>query len=148
MKKLLMVDSITFNGLTTPKDKVVTSIEGEMANMLNVDRIPEDVKAKLLASAQSRYLKLEHPQWRKTTTTKTVNSPNAVLDTPPQYLARRGMPISRILKSSNRVLIDDKIDLSVDVSVDLSEDVPGGRKTWVRNWNGVNSSGYSELCFR
>ena len=63
MKKLLMMDSRTFNRLTTPKDKVLTSIEGEMTSILNDESIPEDVKAKLYASAQSRYLKIEHPQW-------------------------------------------------------------------------------------
>ena len=46
MKKLLMVDSRTFNRLTTPKDKVLTSIEGEMTSILNDESIPEDVKAK------------------------------------------------------------------------------------------------------
>ena len=120
MKKLLMMDSRTFNRLTTPKDKVLTSIEGEMSSILNDESIPEDVKAKLYASAQSRYLKIEHPQWGETSTTKTLNPPNAVLNNEPQNLARRGKPLSSILKNSNRVLINDKNELPVD-----SEDVPG-----------------------
>ena len=62
MKKMLMMDSRTFNRLTTPKDKVLSSIEGEMSSILNDESIPEDVKAKLYASKQSRFLKIEHPQ--------------------------------------------------------------------------------------
>ena len=62
MKKMLMIDSRTFNRLTTPKDKVLSSIEGEMSSILNDESIPEDVKAKLYASKQSRFLKIEHPQ--------------------------------------------------------------------------------------
>ena len=58
MKKVLIMDSRTFNRLTTPKDKVLTSIEGEMSSILNDDSIPEDVKAKLYSSAQSRFLKM------------------------------------------------------------------------------------------
>ena len=64
MKKLLMMDSRTFNRLTTPKDKVLTSIEGEMSSILNDESITKNVKAKLYASAQSRYLKIEHPHLR------------------------------------------------------------------------------------
>ena len=60
MKKLLMMDSRTFNRMTTPKDKVLTTIEGEMSSILNDESIPEDVRAKRYASAQSRYLKIEH----------------------------------------------------------------------------------------
>ena len=73
MKKLLMMDSRTFNRLTTPKDKVLTSIEGEMTSILNDESIPEDVRAKMYASAHSRYLKIEHPQWSETTTKKIAN---------------------------------------------------------------------------
>ena len=62
MKKLFMMDSRTFNRLTTPKDKVLTSIEGEMSSILNDESIPEDVKAKLYAYKQSRFMKIEHPQ--------------------------------------------------------------------------------------
>ena len=120
MKKVLMMDSRTFNRLTTPKDKVLTSIEGEMSSILNDDSIPEDVKAKLYSSAQSRFLKIEHPQWGETTTKKTVNPPNALLDNTPQNLAWRGRPLSSILKNSKRVSINDKNELSMD-----SEDVPG-----------------------
>mgnify|MGYP003474984025 CR=1 FL=1 len=61
MKKLLMMDSRTFNRLTTPKDKVLSSIKGEMSSILNDESIPEDVRAKLLTSKQSRFLKIEHP---------------------------------------------------------------------------------------
>ena len=79
MKKVLMMDSRTFNRLTTPKDKVLTSIDGEMSNILNDESIPEDVKAKLYSSAHSRFLKIEHPQWGETTAvTKTLNSPDFV----------------------------------------------------------------------
>ena len=44
MKKLLMMDSRTFNRLTTPKDKVLTSIEDEMSSILNDDSIPKTWK--------------------------------------------------------------------------------------------------------
>ena len=120
MKKLLMMDSRTFNRLTTPQDKVLTSIEGEMSSILNDECIPEDVRAKLYSSKQSRYLKIEHPQWGETSTTKTLNQPNVVLNNEPQNLARRGKPLSSILKNNNRVLINDKNELPID-----SEDVPG-----------------------
>ena len=123
MKKLLMMDSRTFNRLTTPKDKVLTSIEGEMSTILNDERIPEDVRAKLYASAQSRYLKTEHPQWGETSTTKALNPPNAVLNNEPQNSARRGKPLSSILKNSKRVSVNDKNELPID-----SEDVPGLKK--------------------
>ena len=69
MKKLLMMDSRTFNRLTTTKDKVLTSIEGEMSSILNDDSIPEDVEAKLYASKQSQFMKIEHSQWGETTVT-------------------------------------------------------------------------------
>ena len=98
MKKLLMMDSRTFNRLTTPKDKVLTSIGGEMSSILNDNSIPEDVKAKLYSSAQSRYLKIEHPQWGETT--NTLNPPNALLGTPPQNLVRRAKPLSSVLKTT------------------------------------------------
>ena len=140
MKKLFMMDSRTFNRLTTPKDKVLTSIEGEMTSILNDESIPEDVKAKLYASAQSRYLKIEHPQWGETTTKKIVNPPNAVLDNTPQNLTRRRKPLSSILKNSNRVLINDKNDLSMD-----SEDVPELDETelWTPNYILERSEGLS-----
>ena len=109
MKKVLMMDSRTFNRLTTPKDKVLSSIEGEMSNILNDESIPEDVKAKLHSSAHSRFLKIEHPQWGKTTAvTKTLNSPDFVLDTLPQKLVERTKPLTSILKNTNRVSINDE----------------------------------------
>jgi hypothetical protein len=120
MKKLLMMDSRTFNRLTTPKDKVLTSIEGEMSSILNDDSIPEDVKAKLYASKQSRFMKIEHPQWGETTTvtnTKTLNSPDVVLDTLPNSLVRKGKRISEILKSTNRVSVNDKNEFVIDGDV-------------------------------
>ena len=91
-----------------------------MSSILNDESIPKDVRAKLYASAQSRYLKIEHPQWGETPTTKALNPTNAVLDNEPQNLARRGKPLSSILKNSNRVLINDKNELPID-----GEDVPG-----------------------
>ena len=109
MKKMLMMDSRTFNRLTTSKDKVLTYIEGEMSSILNDDSIPEDVKAKLHASAQSRFLKIEHPQWGKTTAvTKTLNSPDFVLDTLPQQLVERAKPLGSILRNTNRVYIKNE----------------------------------------
>ena len=41
-----------------------------MTSILNVESILEDVKAEMYASAHSRYLKIEHPQWKETTTKK------------------------------------------------------------------------------
>ena len=118
MKKLLMMDSRTFNRLTTPKDKVLTSIEGEMSSILNDDSIPEDVKAKLYASKQSRFMKIEHPQWGETTTvTKTLNTPDVVLDTLPNSLVRKAKRICDILKSTNRVSINDKNEFVIDGDV-------------------------------
>ena len=120
MKKLLMMDSRTFNRLTTPKDKVLTSIEDEMSSILNDDSIPEDVKSKLYASKQSRFMKIEHPQWGETTTvtnTKTLNSPDVVLDTLPNSLVRKGKRISEILKSTNRVSVNDKNEFVIDGDV-------------------------------
>ena len=117
MKKMLMMDSRTFNRLTTPKDKVLSSIEGEMSSILNDESIPEDVRAKRYASTQSRYLKIEHPQWGETTTKK--NPPNAMLDNTFQNLAWRGRPLSSILKNPKRMSVIDK-----NVSSMESEDVP------------------------
>ena len=57
MKKVLMMDSRTFNRLTSSKDKVLNSIEDDMSSILNDETLPEDVRAKLYSSAQSRYLK-------------------------------------------------------------------------------------------
>ena len=113
MKKLLMMDSRTFNRLTTPKDKVLTSIEGEMSSILNDDSIPENVKAKLIASKQSRFMQIEHPQWGETTVTntKTLNTPDVVLGTLPNSLVRKAKRISDVLKSTNRVLVNDKTNL-------------------------------------
>ena len=125
MKKVLMMDSRTFSRLTTPKDKVLTSIEGEMSSILNNDSIPEDVKAKLYSSAQSRFLKIEHPQWGETTAvTKTLNSPDFVLDTLPQKLVERAKPLASILKNTNRVSINDKNEMLIDGDV-----IPGSNAT-------------------
>ena len=52
-------------------------------------------------------------------TKKIENPPNAVLDNTPQNLARRGKPLSSILKNTKRVSVNDKNDSSMD-----SEDVP------------------------
>ena len=119
MKKLLMMDSRTFNRMTTPKDEVLTSIEREMSSILNDDSIPEDVKAKLSSSKQSRFLKIEHPQWGETnvTNTKTLNSPDAVLDTLPNSLARKAKRICDILKNTNRVQINNKREFVIDGDV-------------------------------
>ena len=119
MKKLLMMDSRTFNRLTTPKDKVLTSIEGEMSSILNDDSIPEDVRAKMYASKQSRFMKIEHPQWGETTVTntKTLNTPDVVLDTLPNSLVRKAKRICDILKSTNRVSINDKNEFVIDGDV-------------------------------
>ena len=119
MKKLLMMDSRTFNRLTTPKNKVLTSMEGEMSSILNDDSIPEDVKAKLYASKQSRFLKIEHPQWGETTVTntKTLNTPDVVLDTLPNSLVRKARRICEILKNTNRVWVNDKNEFVIDGDV-------------------------------
>ena len=119
MKKLLMMDSRTFNRLTTPKDKVLTSIEGQMTSILDDESLPEDVRAKLYASAQSRFMKIEHPQWGETTitNTKTLNSPDVVLDTLPNSLVRKAKRISDILKSTNRVWVNDKNEFVIDGDV-------------------------------
>ena len=119
MKKLLMMDSRTFNRLTTPKDKVLTSIEGEMTGILNDESIPEDVRAKLYASKQSRFMKIEHPQWGETTVTntKTFNTPDVVLDALPNTLVRKAKRISDVLKSSNRVSVNDKNVFVIDGDV-------------------------------
>ena len=125
MKKVLMMDSRTFNRLTTPKDKVLTSIEGEMSSILNDDSIPEDVKAKLYSSAQSRFLKIEHPQLGETTAvTKPFNSPDFVLDTLPQKLVERAKLLASILKNTNRVSINNKNELLIDGEV-----IPGSNAT-------------------
>ena len=118
MKKLLMMDSRTFNRLTTPKDKVLT-IEGEMFSIVNDESIPADVKAKLFASKQSRFMKIEHPQWRETTvtSTKTLNTPDVVLDTLPNTMVRKAKRISDVLKSSNRVSVNDKNEFGIDGDV-------------------------------
>ena len=110
MKKMLMMDSRTFNRLTTPKDKVLTSIEGEMSSILNGESIPDDVKAKLYSCKQSRFLKIEHPQWGGTavSNTKTLNKPDVVLDTLPNSLVRKAKRICDILKSTNRVSVAEK----------------------------------------
>ena len=119
MKTLLMMDSRTFNRMTTPKDKVLTSIEREMSSILNDGSIPEDVKAKLYASKQSRFLKIEHPQWGETTVTntKTLNSPDVVLDTFPNSLVRNAKRICEILKGTNRVWVNDKNEFVIDGDV-------------------------------
>ena len=119
MKKLLMMDSRTFNRMTTPKDKVLNSMEGEMSSILNDDNISEDVKAKLYASKQSRFLKIEHPQWGETTVTntKTLNTPDVVLDTLPNSLVRKAKRICDILKSTNRVWVNDKNEFVIDGDV-------------------------------
>ena len=125
MKKMLMMDSRTLNRLTTPKDKVLSSIEGEMSSILNDESIPEDVKAKLYASKQSRFLKIEHPQWGETTAvTNTINSPDFVLDTLPQKLVERAKPLASILKNTNRVSINDKNEMLIDGDV-----IPGSNAT-------------------
>ena len=125
MKKMLMMDSRTFNRLTTPKDKVLSSIEGEMSSILNDESIPEDVRAKMYASKQSRFLKIEHPQWGETTAvTKTLNSPDFVLDTLPQKLVERAKPLASILKNTKRVSINDKNEMIIDGDV-----IPGSNAT-------------------
>ena len=80
-----MMDSRTFNRMTTLKDKVLTSIEGEMSSILKEESIPEDVRARLFTSEQSRFLKIEHPQWGETTVTntKTINSARCRAGYPP-----------------------------------------------------------------
>ena len=111
--------------MTTPKDKVLTSIEGEMSNILNDENIPEDVRAKLYTSAHSRFLKIEHPQWGELTpVTKTLNSPDFVLDTLPQKLVKRAKPLTSILKNTNRVSINDTNELLIDGDV-----IPGSNAT-------------------
>ena len=119
IKKMLMMDSRTFNKLTTPKDKVLSSIEGEMSSILNDESIPDDVKAKLYSSKQTRFLKIEHPQWGETavTNTETLNTPDVVLDTLPNSLVRKAKRICDILKSTNRVSVNDKNEFVIDGDV-------------------------------
>ena len=123
MKKLLMMDSRTFNRMTTPNDKVLTSIEGEMSSISNDESIPEDVRAKLFTSKQSRFLKIEHPQWGE-----TANSPDVVLDNPPRRMVERGKPVANILKSNNRASINVKKELPVE-----NEDIKGSDETELCN---------------
>ena len=94
MKKLLMMDSRTFNRLTTPKDRVLNSMEGEMSDILNDDSTPEDVRAKRYASAQTRYLKLEHPQWGETVVTKPVNQQNVIMNAIPNNITPNQMGVN------------------------------------------------------
>jgi len=125
MKKMLMMDSRTFNRLTSPKDEVLSSIEGEMSSILNDESIPDYVRAKMYASKQSRFLKIEHPQWGETTAvTKTLNSPDFVLDTLPQKLVERAKPLASILKNTKRVSINDKNEMIIDGDV-----IPGSNAT-------------------
>ena len=90
-----------------------------MSSILNDESIPEDVKAKLYASKQSRFMKIEHPQWGETTVTntKTLNTPDVVLDTLPNTLVRKAKHISYVLESSNRVSVNDKNEFIIDGDV-------------------------------
>ena len=70
-------------------------------------------------------MKIEHPQWGETTTvTKTLNSPDFVLDTLPQKLVERAKPLASILKNTNRVSINDKNEMIIDGEV-----IPGSNAT-------------------
>ena len=114
MKKLLMMDSRTFNRLTSSKDKVLTSIEGEMSSILKDESIPEDVRTKFHSSAQSRYLKkIEHPQWGESDV-KNLANPAAPVNIDAQNYSWRSRPLSRKLKKSTRVSTKDKHELPVD----------------------------------
>ena len=47
--------------ILTPKDRAMTSMEYNMNDILNDDRLPPDLKAKLFSSAQTRYLAVDAP---------------------------------------------------------------------------------------
>ena len=47
------MDSRTFNRLTTPKDKVLTSMEGEMSSLLNDGSMPSPVESRRSESESS-----------------------------------------------------------------------------------------------
>ena len=64
-------------------------------------------------------MKIEHPQWGETTVTntKTLNTPDVVLDTLPNSLVRKAKRICDILKSTNRVSVNDKNEFVIDGDV-------------------------------
>ena len=116
-KKLLMMDSRTFNRMTSPKDKVLTSVEGEMSSILKNESLPPDVRAKLYSSAQSRFLKIEHPQWGETSDKKPVKSSDSVLDTLPQNVVSKAKRLINTLKNNKRIDVTDRNEISIDGEV-------------------------------
>ena len=110
MKKLLMMDSRAFNRLTSAKDNVLSSIEGEMSSILDAESLPDDVKAKHFSSAQTRYMKIEHPQWGETTTANPVNPADGVLNV-------QDKPVSQKLKNRKRLSLKDKHQQQLDREV-------------------------------
>ena len=74
------------------------------------------MRAKRYASAQSRFFRIEHPQWGETTT-KPVKSLDSVLDTLPQNVLSKAKRLVNTLKNTNRVGITDRNEISIDGEV-------------------------------
>ena len=94
----------------------------------------------MYASKQSRFLKIEHPQWEETTAvTKTLNSPDFVLDTLPQKLVEKAKPLASILKNTKRVSINDKNEMIIYGDV-----IPGSNATDLLSRHSEETSKYFE----
>ena len=117
-----MMDSRTFNRMTSSKDKVLNSIEVDISDILNDETLPKDVRAKLYSSAQSRFLKIEHPQWGEVTKPVSNIAPeNAVAERPP----------TSILKTPRRRRINTR-----NVLPKVGEVVPDSNETelYTQSW--------------
>jgi hypothetical protein len=117
LKKVIILDQQTTDRLSTSKDKAAINAQNKMSNILYDNNLPDDMKAKLYTSAQTRFLKINAPETFKQMPTDSAlpfQVPDDVMDSLPVTLHSKARRLISHLKSNKRITFNDRNELVVD----------------------------------
>jgi len=118
-KKLMMVDQRLYNKLFTPQDKVLSSIDDRISDILHGDR-PDDEKAKLYSSTLNRYHNIDKPIEVALDRTKEENKkdrvhiPDDVMSSTSNSLKPKAERLIKMIEKDGRVDFNDTAELVVN----------------------------------
>ena len=105
-KKLVLIDPRILDKISSAKDRAMYSMENDMNNILHDSKIPDDRKAKLYSSAQTRYLTVDAPDpVQKPSPPKQIT--DAALTTIPKKLQPKAKRLLDFIKKKTDLLIND-----------------------------------------
>ena len=145
-KKMILIDPRLIDKITTPKDRVLSSMEGGMTSILSDSSLSDDIKAKLFASAQTRYLTVDAPNPPPPTTATEPNKliTDDVMMSLPKTLQTKATRLFQHIKRVPDTSFNDKGELVVK-----GQTIPNSNATDLVNDllrpNKKNAVGYKEF---